>query len=948
MQPWKKAVVPGALVAIVLTILSLVWHFGSLQADLAARARALLDRDGHTWADVAVEGRDLALSGTSPSPEAREMALQSASRLFGSTDVVDRITVLPEATPFTWSLERSAGHLTMRGTIPGEAVHRQIASALTAAFASETLDDQSTLARGLPAAAFIQATQFAAAVLPHLDSGKVTLADRRLWIEGTARSASDHVAALAVKAPDGFDVTRSSLVPAVAVPYVWRAAWVGNGLVLTGAVPSDATRAELVNHLKSIAPRISIGDTAGLASGQPAGYADIARFGLNQLLKLDSGELIIADGVLHLSGRPGSLTAARDIAAALSTSLPGPATLGQIALIPPEVLPYAWSARRSGTNVTIEGVVPSAEIRASLAADIASRFPGARLIDRSELASGAPDAFRDQALFALAHLGQLEIGSVFLGDGQMSLSGQLAAPGGLEAMKTELAAPLPAGLRLGSLELTPASVAPYRLSLRSDGQRVEVSGHVPSTAAEAAITTDIAANFPGWPLTRRVTLASGEPNGQALAVSFAASALAELMSGEVIVADHRIWISGEAKTIAAAKSLAGRLAAPPAGWSLAAATIEPPRVADWSFELRRQADELTFEGYVATDAQRRALLAAAGRIVPGARITDRLELAQGGPDALVAAAEFGLTQLARLNAGTVRIDWNGYSLSGRPKDAATEEALLAPLRQGGVPGVDRIGTIALVSPVPNPYSFRLVRQPAGVAIDGYWPSASARVQVTTAIAEAFGPVAITDHAVLAAGAPDMFAETIVAGLSGLSRLEEGSLDLANDKLKVAGGAALETSLASARDSITGRLPKGYQLDASGLVPLPPPPQISAGQCESALREIAGRQPLRFDPAKSTLRPESTPQLEALATAALRCVAARIFVDGHTDSDGDEELNLKLSDARAKSVVAFLIKAGIAADRLIPEGFGSSKPVASNDTTEGKLQNRRIEFRVVEP
>jgi len=68
--------------------------------------------------------------------------------------------------------------------------------------------------------------------------------------------------------------------------------------------------------------------------------------------------------------------------------------------------------------------------------------------------------------------------------------------------------------------------------------------------------------------------------------------------------------------------------------------------------------------------------------------------------------------------------------------------------------------------------------------------------------------------------------------------------------------------------------------------------------------------------------------------------------GYTDSQGSDDLNIKLSQARVNSVVEYLVSKGISKDRILEqEAFGKSKPVATNDTPEGRLQNRRVEFEI---
>ena len=71
----------------------------------------------------------------------------------------------------------------------------------------------------------------------------------------------------------------------------------------------------------------------------------------------------------------------------------------------------------------------------------------------------------------------------------------------------------------------------------------------------------------------------------------------------------------------------------------------------------------------------------------------------------------------------------------------------------------------------------------------------------------------------------------------------------------------------------------------------------------------------------------------------------VVIEGHTDNAGDDALNLHLSQQRAQSVLAYLSNNGIQAERLTATGFGESSPIASNDSVEGRAQNRRIEFVV---
>ncbi len=102
----------------------------------------------------------------------------------------------------------------------------------------------------------------------------------------------------------------------------------------------------------------------------------------------------------------------------------------------------------------------------------------------------------------------------------------------------------------------------------------------------------------------------------------------------------------------------------------------------------------------------------------------------------------------------------------------------------------------------------------------------------------------------------------------------------------------------------------------------------------------------FDFDKSTLRPESTNELERLVKLLNDNGTLKIEISGHTDSKGAAEYNKTLSQSRAKAVVDYLVKAGIKADRLTFMGYGKEQPIATNDTDEGRQQNRRTEFKVM--
>ena len=99
----------------------------------------------------------------------------------------------------------------------------------------------------------------------------------------------------------------------------------------------------------------------------------------------------------------------------------------------------------------------------------------------------------------------------------------------------------------------------------------------------------------------------------------------------------------------------------------------------------------------------------------------------------------------------------------------------------------------------------------------------------------------------------------------------------------------------------------------------------------------------FDVNKAIIKPESMPFIAQLANWLKKHPGVKLEIDGHTDNDGSADANMELSASRAASVKTELQTLGIAADRLTTKGFGATKPIADNDTEQGKASNRRVEF-----
>ncbi len=103
----------------------------------------------------------------------------------------------------------------------------------------------------------------------------------------------------------------------------------------------------------------------------------------------------------------------------------------------------------------------------------------------------------------------------------------------------------------------------------------------------------------------------------------------------------------------------------------------------------------------------------------------------------------------------------------------------------------------------------------------------------------------------------------------------------------------------------------------------------------------------YDFNKATLRPESEAELDRLYKLLNENPTLKIEISGHTDNVGSASYNQKLSESRAKSVVNYLLDKGIDKTRLTFKGYGFNRPVAGNDTEDGRQQNRRTEFEILD-
>ena len=157
-------------------------------------------------------------------------------------------------------------------------------------------------------------------------------------------------------------------------------------------------------------------------------------------------------------------------------------------------------------------------------------------------------------------------------------------------------------------------------------------------------------------------------------------------------------------------------------------------------------------------------------------------------------------------------------------------------------------------------------------------------------------------------------------------------------------------LTNAQEATLGSNPTNPDTDGDGVkdgadnCPLDPGTVAAKGCALDAdlLAQIkAASENIYFNSGKSTIKTESYPDLDKLAAILMAHPEVKASIEGHTDSQGDNTMNLNLSKARAKAAKDYLIQKGVKADHLSSEGYGETRPVADNGTSAGRAKNRRV-------
>jgi OOP family OmpA-OmpF porin len=349
---------------------------------------------------------------------------------------------------------------------------------------------------------------------------------------------------------------------------------------------------------------------------------------------------------------------------------------------------------------------------------------------------------------------------------------------------------------------------------------------------------------------------------------------------------------------------------------------------------------VTLSGYAPLPVTRTRLVDAARAAAGGVDVSDQMAFGRGAPPRFDAAVLLLIDQIGRLKDGKVSLSGTGVTLSGMARDLGGREAIEAALRN--LPEGFSVADNKVQAP---PYIFQINKDPVAVTLTlgGYVPNNDVHAALVAAASREFVDEKVVDNLKASVGAPQGFANAATVAIGALSRLSTGSLTISDREVRLSGDAFHDLAAEQIRN-LGSDLPRGWQAQTDISVK-PIASSVDPTVCQQLFSGLLEKAHIRFKSGQDVLDPESDGLLDRLVEIAQRCPSSAIEIGGHTDSAGDAAANQSLSERRAHAVAQYFIDAGVPADRFSEVGYGSSQPVATNDTEEGRAQNRRIEFTV---
>lgn len=231
-------------------------------------------------------------------------------------------------------------------------------------------------------------------------------------------------------------------------------------------------------------------------------------------------------------------------------------------------------------------------------------------------------------------------------------------------------------------------------------------------------------------------------------------------------------------------------------------------------------------------------------------------------------------------------------------------------------------------------------QPGQVLASGTVPDEAAKAAVLLRLRELYGADKVVDQIAVGQVAQPANWNAYVQKLltADLKQIRRGQLKIEGSVVSVRGEVANEAQRQKIASDFATSLNPTYTVN-NGL-------RVSASE-QNILDGALANRTIEFESGKTTLTPSGRAILDEMGVALHKLAGRKVDIIGHTDNLGLRASNQNLSQARAEAVKTYLAGKGIDGDLLSASGQGPDRPIASNDSADGRARNRRIEFRMVQ-
>lgn len=394
---------------------------------------------------------------------------------------------------------------------------------------------------------------------------KVSLKGRDLTLTGLAPDENSQNAALDIaRHVYGVRIVRdaSAMLPEEK-PYRLTIEKAADGIRLSGFVPNEAARTNLITTLTGMLPGIALSDQMKLARGAPTGLISLAGYGLSAFPRFSTGLLDITDRNMRISGQALNPDDHEAALAALSSVPPSAGNVSAVEITPAvKSGEYIWSASIRAGGIILNGYAPDAQTREAMLAQALSIRPELPVEDQMRFASGAPEGVSWKAATSesLSILSNLAEGTVSIHGKRLDVSGRAVGGEAFQRIQEAVSAKLTSGLVLGTADIGMAAVSPFEWTATRSGEEIVLAGYLPSEAVRAKILEASRLKFGTTEIEDNQKIAVGAPDGFVDAALAALQALSRLDDAEVRMRGGMITVKGTALTEAASVEVARLMA----------------------------------------------------------------------------------------------------------------------------------------------------------------------------------------------------------------------------------------------------------------------------------------------------------------------------------------------------------------------------------------------------